>query len=251
MVHAGRPIIATVRYRTSTVPLAATWLKTSSTRSPTLGPSRVSLPGIPTFFGFLPLAGVSSGAHTGIRTRLGTVDGLDRLPARESRCGHRLQLNLLAPSPESSSPRLKTRTAAHTRSAIVIVIRLQTHDPPADARLQFPRRPQGHDTPRIDLGDPIGHLCLCHVMGCEEDRPPLIRQALDLPPEDPSRVHVQTERRLVKEEDLRILHERPGQLEFAPLPPDNCRARRSATSSMPSWARISDARLRAPASERP
>ena len=90
-----------------------------------------------------------------------------------------------------------------------------------DATLQLGRGADSQDPAPVDDGDPVAELVgLGHVAGREEDgppgdgRPPGAQVAADLA----GGAHIKAERRLVEEQDPRVVEEAPGEVELLALP---------------------------------
>ena len=87
----------------------------------------------------------------------------------------------------------------------------------ADARLEFSRRAFGNHHPVVDHGDPVGELVgLLEVLRRQEDRhAEVVVEAPHLLPDRRPAGRVEAGRRLVEEEDARIVYQREGQVQPA------------------------------------
>ena len=127
-----------------------------------------------------------------VEGRAGPVDGLDPLELRE--CPH-----LLIADP---------------------VVHLQGDDVRPDQVFQVLGGVQGDDPSLVDDGDPLAEVvCLLHVVSRQDYGDPLLLVHLqDVPPDVPPGLGVQAQRRLVQKEDVRMVHQPPGDLK-PPLHP--------------------------------
>ena len=76
-------------------------------------------------------------------------------------------------------------------------------------------RRQGDEPAAGDERDLVARLGLVDVLGRDEQRPALVAQPMELVPDSASQERVDARRRLVEEQQRRIVHERAGELEPA------------------------------------
>ena len=125
----------------------------------------------------------------------------------------------------SASSRMRASAANGSPAVATSKIR------PSQVRLQIVRRALGDERPVEDEGQAVALLGLVHVVRRHEHRhAPLRGELVDQVPEEPPAAGVDAARRLVEEEQLRLVQERGGERHALPLAGREGLGHRSARS---------------------